>query len=111
MFLVALFCALVFHVGSASLSDGDDGVDRMDGDIAGMPITLQANDKPSVCSKMCDSNPQCVCWAYCKANCSGDPSAPLCYLKDKLMPQSLNPCRVDMQASQSMALSRDYSLV
>ena len=94
LLLVALVCTVSFRAVTAALEDGDDGVDRMYGDIAGMPIPLQANDKPSVCSKMCDSEQKCVCWAYSKANCSGDGAVPMCYLKEKVMPQSLNRCRV-----------------
>jgi hypothetical protein len=66
----------------------------MYGDLAGMPIALHTGDQPTVCSKLCDMNQECVCWAYSKANCTGDGAVPLCYLKEKVMPQSLNKCRV-----------------
>ncbi|XP_065833436.1 uncharacterized protein [Oscarella lobularis] len=98
MIAIRVVFLLVFirSFSSANFADGDNGVDRMYGDLPGMPVTLHSTDKPSVCAQMCEKNAQCVCWAYCKANCSGgnDNSKPLCYLKGTLMKQNANPCRV-----------------
>lgn len=110
-FLVALVCTLSFRIVGAALSDGDDGVDRANGDIAGMPVALHANDKPSVCSKMCGTTPACVCWAYTKPNCSGDGTVPTCYLKDTISKQSLNDCRVSWTMQQLYHVSYSNCLV
>ena len=89
MFLVCLLAALV----SADWMDGDDGVDRKNGDLPNMPIQLQSGAAPRDCAKLCIDSAECKGWAFCKENCSGT-TAPQCYLKAKLLSQSYDPCRV-----------------
>jgi hypothetical protein len=74
--------------------DGNNGTDRMNGDMAGMPITMNDTGQPSDCFKLCQKEPQCKAWAYSKPNCSSQGKSPLCYLKSNITGQSLNPCRV-----------------
>ena len=79
--------------------DGHDGVDRKNGDLPGMPITLNSTSPPSQCAKLCDMKSECKAWAYSKMNCDGQQQAPLCYLKAQVTAQSLNPCRVRQMIS------------
>lgn len=84
--------------------DGHDGVDRRNGDLPDMPITLNSTSPPSQCAKLCDTKIECKAWAYCKMNCNGQQQAPLCYLKAQVTAQSLDPCRVRETISCSFYL-------
>ena len=84
---------LAFEAG-ASWQDGDDGVDRPNGDLPDMPIQLNASQPASVCAQLCQKEAQCVAWAYCKADCGGSTSSSQCYLKSTLTQQTYNSCRV-----------------
>lgn len=90
--LAAIALALVAVGGvSCSWQNGDDGVDRSGGDLPNMPVNSVAG--PSDCAAMCDKNSDCVAWAYGKSSCEGSTSTS-CWLKNAVMPQSLNSCRV-----------------
>lgn len=95
MLFVAVLIILVSSWSvQAAWENGDDGIDRPNGDLPKMPITLNNTSDPvSVCAKLCQNNILCHAWAYCKPNCGGM-KAPLCYLKANITSQSLNPCRV-----------------
>lgn len=93
MLRVLLLTLLIASV-SCDWLDGDDGVDRAYGDLPNMPISLNASAQPSACGQLCQASDQCVAWAYCKPQCGGGSKVPECYLKEKLMAQSYNPCRV-----------------
>ncbi|XP_065186897.1 uncharacterized protein LOC135817607 [Sycon ciliatum] len=103
MFLV--YVLLLFGAGASegAWEDGDDGVDRRNGDLPGMPVKLEPGNKPSDCADMCVANEQCVSWAFGKANCTEeyitldwvrDSAAPMCWLKGQVTQQSADKCRV-----------------
>ena len=94
MLFVAVLIILVSNWSvQAVWENGDDGIDRPNGDLPGMPITLNTSDPVSVCAKLCQKNVLCHAWAYCKSNCGGV-EAPLCYLKANITSQSLDLCKV-----------------
>ena len=83
---------LVLCVGAAADGwlDGDDGVDRPNGDLPNMPITnMSCSTAASACAALCADSSRCVAWAFRKPNCSSRVN-PLCYLKGELMKQSYN---------------------
>ena len=92
---VILAIVSLHFIGSCSADwlDGDVGVDRPNGDLPNMPISFNSTQKATDCAKMCMANSKCVAWAYCVPNCGGSKAAS-CYLKQNLMPQTANPCRV-----------------
>ncbi len=96
--LRSLVLAVVVATTAGQWLNGDDSVDRAYGDLPNMPIALNASSQPSDCAKLCLASGQCVAWAYCKPRCGGSGDQPSCYLKEKVMVQSYNPCRVhDLQ--------------
>lgn len=97
MVLSIALLILLTGFGDASWQNGDDNVDRPYGDLPGMPVVLNISQPASVCAEMCQSNAQCVAWAYVKADCEGS-SNPQCYLKAVVMKQMYNPCRVSSQS-------------
>lgn len=92
---IILAIVSLYFTGSCSADwlDGDAGVDRPNGDLPNMPISFNSTQNASDCAKMCLANANCVAWAYCVPNCGGSGAAS-CYLKQNLMPQTANPCRV-----------------
>ena len=78
---------------SANWQDGNDGVDRLNGDLLNMPISLKAGTTPRDCAQLCYANTQCKAWAFNKPNCNGLVAAQ-CYLKAEVTQQSTNPCKV-----------------
>ena len=93
MKLAVLFLSIFIAVCKADWQDGNDGVDRMNGDLPNMPISLKTGSAPKDCAQLCYSSSQCKAWSYCKPNCNGS-TAPQCYLKASVTQQSANPCRV-----------------
>ena len=89
------FVALTVFVAvcSADWQDGNDGVDRLNGDLLNMPISLKAGARPRDCAQLCYANTQCKAWAFNKPNCNGSVTAE-CYLKAEITQQSTNPCKV-----------------
>lgn len=55
------FVALTVFVAvcSADWQDGNDGVDRLNGDLLNMPISLKAGARPRDCAQLCYANTQC----------------------------------------------------
>ena len=107
--LQLLVLAVVVPLTHAAWEDGDDGVDRRNGDLAGFPVALKADGKPADCAAMCMSNAQCTAWAYGKANCHEErrrhdgqrrsrvgqaDDNPMCWLKGSVTPQNADKCRV-----------------
>ena len=91
----ALLLLLLAAAAAGSWLDGDDGVDRANGDLADMPMKMNASASPSGCAGLCEAESKCVAWVYSKPSCKGQgTSYPLCYLKAAVMQQSSNPCRV-----------------
>ena len=88
-----LLVVVLSAVCSADWQDGNDGVDRLGGDLTNMPIALKTGSAPEDCAQLCYSSSQCKAWAFCKPNCGGS-TDPQCYLKANVTQQSLNPCRV-----------------
>ena len=87
--------ALLGSLAAGDWADGDDGVDRPNGDLPGAPVVMQSSAAPRDCASLCQADPQCVAWAYRKPDCSeGGSAEPLCYLKASVTPQSANPCIV-----------------
>ena len=79
----------------------------MDGDLAGMPLTLAPSAVPSDCAKLCAAREDCAAWSFGKADCLtaaprtrvaraavGTEIEPKCWLKSSVPKQSLNKCRV-----------------
>ena len=93
LLLVLLFLSVCIAVCKADWQDGNDGVDRLGGDLPNMPISLKTGSAPKDCAQLCYSSSQCKAWAFCKPNCGGS-TGPQCYLKVNVTQQSLNPCRV-----------------
>lgn len=92
MLLTTVFLALATVGGvRCSWRDGDNGVDRRGGDLPNMPISSVGS--PGDCSDACDKNSGCVAWAFGTSGCGGSNST-ACWLKNALMPQSLDSCRV-----------------
>ena len=91
-FLLALFAVPLIE---CAWEDGDSGVDRPNGDLPSMPISLNSSDPPKQCASLCQSNKECVAWAYCVPNCGGQKD-PSCFLKASITNQALNPCRVSL---------------
>ena len=98
--VLVLRVVLVVLLGSLAAgdwADGDDGVDRANGDRPGMPVVLQSSATPRDCASLCQTDPQCAAWAYRKPSCGGGSAEPLCYLKASVTPQSANPCTVSLR--------------
>jgi len=93
----ALLSLLLAAAAAGSWLDGDDGVDRVSGDLPNMPMKMNSSASPSDCAKLCEAESKCVAWVYSKPSCKGM-SYPLCYLKEAEMQQSYNPCRVGILA-------------
>ena len=51
-------------VCSADWQDGNDGVDRLNGDLLNMPISLKAGTTPRDCAQLCYANTHCNAWAF-----------------------------------------------
>ena len=79
--------------GRARWLDGDDGVDRANGDLPGMPIDFTVLQPASDCAQLCLNTTKCVAWAYVKGDCGGAGN-PQCYMKATVTNQTYNPCRV-----------------
>ena len=93
-YLKVLILLISFASVMTDWLDGNDGVDRRNGDLPGMPMSLNNTNPPSQCAMYCQQEPKCLAWAYCKPNCGGVQN-PLCYLKGTVTSQSLDPCRVN----------------
>lgn len=91
--IIAIISLYFIGCCNADWLDGDVGVDRPYGDLPNMPIAFNSTQNASDCAKMCMSKTDCVAWAYCIPNCGGSEAAS-CYLKQKVMSQTANPCRV-----------------
>ena len=92
MLLTTVFLALVtVHGVRCSWRDGDNGVDRVGGDLPNMPI--RSVGSPGDCADACGKNSDCVAWAFGTSGCGGL-NTTACWLKNAVMPQSLDPCRV-----------------
>ena len=92
------FHLLIFVVlALGSWQDGDDGVDRPLGDLAGMPIVLDTHAKPSDCAALCSSYKFTGCkgWVFFKGECGGE-EEPSCRLKATLNKQKNNSCAVSI---------------
>ena len=89
--LVVLSACIAFC--NADWQDGNDGVDRLGGDLPNMPISLKSGPAPKDCAQLCYSSSQCKAWVFSKPNCSASPG-PQCFLKATVTQQSVNPCRV-----------------
>ncbi len=94
MMLRSLFLILLAASASCLWLDGDDGVDRRNGDLPNMPVALNLSAQPSDCGRLCLATHQCVAWAYGKPQCSGAGQQPMCWLKGAVTTQSYNLCRV-----------------
>ena len=93
--LLLLVLVIYFSPCRGDWADGNDGVDRADGDLPNMPIHLKAGAaSPKDCAQLCYSSDQCKAWAFVKPNCSGTPATPMCYLKAQVTQQRADPCRV-----------------
>ena len=92
--LFSLLLGLCFVVTDCAWEDGDNGVDRPNGDLPSMPIALNASDQPKHCAGLCQQNKDCTAWAYCVPNCGGGQANPSCYLKGSVTQQAANLCRV-----------------
>ena len=90
MKLVLIFFVVIC---SADWQDGNDGVDRLNGDLPNMPISLKADANPRKCSQLCYASNQCRAWVFNKPNCNGSVAAQ-CHLKAEVTQQSTNPCKV-----------------
>ena len=99
---------LLASLAAGDWADGDDGVDRMYGDLPGMPVALPSSASPRDCAALCQKEERCVAWAYCKPRCGGL-GDPQCYLKASVMLQSANPCRVSAVASILCACAVDQA--
>lgn len=93
LYLCACFGLLTSVV--ADWEDGNDGVDRPNGDLPNQPIVLEASAQPKDCAGLCKANDACKAWAYLKANCE-KPKVPWCYLKATITPQRRNTCIVSI---------------
>lgn len=93
--LVVVLALSYVAVCSADWQDGNEGVDRMNGDLPDMPIQLKTGATSKDCAQFCYSSAQCKAWVFCKPNCGGS-TAPQCYLKAEVTQQSANPCRVSL---------------
>ena len=92
-----LLVAVCLSPSLADWADGNDGIDRMDGDLPNMPIWLKKDGAPKDCAQLCYASGQCKAWAYAKAYCNDtNVTTPRCFLKEQVTPQSVNPCRVSM---------------
>ena len=91
--LVGSLCLL--SCVTCSWLDGDDGVDRPEGNLPDMPIFLNRTQPASTCAQLCKRNPHCLAWAYSKADCEREAS-PHCNLKATIPKQAYNPCRVSL---------------
>ena len=92
MLLFALLSFLVLKAESA-WENGDDGIDRVGGNLDQMPIPFDTLDPPELCAKICQTNPDCVAWVYAKPDCN-EQNKPSCFLKGTITAQSLNSCMV-----------------
>ena len=92
--LVLFFLSVCIAISKSAWEDGNDGVDRTDGDLPNMPISMKTGSAPKDCAQLCYSSSQCKAWVYCKPNCSGSSTGPQCYLKGSVTQQSANKCRV-----------------
>lgn len=97
-FLKLLGCFFLSIFASPTLGawqDGDDGVDRPLGDLAGMPIVLATNAEPKDCAALCSSYKFAGCkgWVFFKRDCGGE-MKPSCHLKTVLNKQKNNSCAV-----------------
>ena len=93
--VAALLLAICLSSCSADWADGNDGIDRMNGDLPNMPIQMKTGAAPKDCAQLCYASGQCKAWAYAKPSCNGSTSTtPQCSLKDQVTQQSVNPCRV-----------------
>jgi PAN domain len=68
------------------------GIDMRDGDLPGMPLTLNASDY-NLCAAICNQTSNCVGWAYGDYSAGCEP-APHCWLKEELGPTDVDACRV-----------------
>ena len=93
MKFLVLYLSVFTAVCKADWQDGNDGVDRTNGDLPNMPISLKSGSAPKDCAQMCYSSSQCKAWVFTKPNCSGS-TGPQCSLKATVTQQSSNTCRV-----------------
>ena len=92
--LVPLFLSVCIAISKSAWEDGNDGVDRTDGDLPNMPILMKTGSAPKDCAQLCYSSSQCKAWVYHKPNCNGSSTDPQCCLKGSVTQQSANICRV-----------------
>jgi hypothetical protein len=85
---------VIVAVCSADWQDGNDGVDRLNGDLLNMPVSLKAGTSPRDCAQLCYANVDCKAWTFSKPSCNGSVTAE-CYLKAEITQQSTNPCKVN----------------
>ena len=103
------FCLLALAASTlAAWEDGDDGVDRPNGDMPGMPITMDKDAVPSDCAMMCVYHQSALCkaWVYLKPFCDGRVQ-PVCYLKAELSKQQYKECAVSQQPYYIQATKED----
>ena len=85
---------LLVVICGAEWQDGNDGVDRRNGDLLSVPISLKAGATPRDCAQMCYANTQCKAWTFSKPNCSGSAVTAQCYFKAEVTQQSRDLCKV-----------------
>ena len=90
-FLLLLTLALL---AKADWLDGNDGVDRPNGDLPGMPVALKNGSAPRDCAAMCRDSAECEAWAFLKQNCGGNTDRPQCFLKAAVTNQVKKTCLV-----------------
>lgn len=94
--LLLLVLAIYLSPCHGDWADGNDGVDRMNGDLPNMPIPLKSGAAPKDCAQLCYTGNQCKAWAFAKPNCNGSSATPQCFLKSQVTQQSADPCRVSL---------------
>ena len=88
----------------AEWQNGNDGVDRPNGDLLSVPISMKAGATPSDCAQLCYANTQCKAWAFSKPNCSGSTVTAQCYLKAEVTQQSTDPCKVSYMTCNTLTV-------
>ena len=93
---LALLALSVPRRASGDWLDGNDGVDRPNGDLPGMPVALKNGSAPRDCASLCSQSAECKAWAFVKQNCGGS-AQPQCFLKALIPPQAKLDCRVRLK--------------
>ena len=100
-----LVFVLVVYVAvcSADWQDGNDGTDRLNGDLPNMPLQMKAGSSPQDCAHACYASSQCKAWVFGRTNCGGTTSRlPQCFLKAEVTQQSVRPCRVSRSDAETV---------